>query len=84
MVSNGRVNIGWQMFFSVLPIVWIWAAYRIEKLRKALLIFIPSSILISLFVPFPLSLISIVIPVYFMWKWSKQWNERWGGTMNLI
>lgn len=83
MVSYERVSVGWQMLFSILPIVWIWAAYRIEKLRMALLLFLPSSFLIGLVIPFPLSLVGIAIPVYFMGRWSKQWNEKMEERMNL-
>ena len=72
------------MLFSILPFVWIWAAYRIKKLRLALLIFIPSGIIISLLLPFPLSLVGISIPLYFMWRWSKEWNEKIDQNTNVI
>jgi hypothetical protein len=84
MVRNAPVSVGWQILFSVLPIVWIWAAYRIEKLRMALLVFLPSGFLIGLLIPFPLSLVGIAIPIYFMGRWSKQWNEKLEEPVNQI
>jgi len=43
-VKQEPVNVNWQSLYSLLPIVWIWAFYRIEKLRLALVILIPASI----------------------------------------
>jgi hypothetical protein len=69
------------MLFSVIPIVNFWAAYRVEKLIKALVIFILSSLAVSFLVPFPFSLpIIIVIEVYFMRRWSIQWNKKINNT----
>jgi uncharacterized membrane protein YraQ (UPF0718 family) len=48
MPANHKVSIGWQIVFTFLPIVNIWAFYRIRRLRKWLLyIVLPSALLIA-------------------------------------
>ena len=36
LVKQAPVNIGWQIVFMFIPFVWIYAFYRIEKLRRGL------------------------------------------------
>jgi hypothetical protein len=46
MPANHKVSVTWQIVFTFLPVVNLWAFYRIRKLRKYLLyVFLPSSIL---------------------------------------
>ena len=40
MVAKGPVSVNWQSLFIIIPIVDLWAAYRIQKLRIFLLIFV--------------------------------------------
>jgi len=40
MVEKIPVNINWQTLFIVVPIIDLWATYRIEKLRLYLLVVI--------------------------------------------
>ena len=40
MVKQVPVSVNWQSLFAVIPIVDLWAAYRIEKLRLYLLVMI--------------------------------------------
>jgi len=40
MVTKGPVSVNWQSVFMFIPIVDLWAAYRIQKLRMYLLIFL--------------------------------------------
>jgi hypothetical protein len=84
-MAKSKVNVKWQSLFAAIPLANLWAAYKIERLRKFLLIFIPVwiavSLVVSVFVPFPYSLIPyyiIVIPIeiYFIRKWSIQWNQQ--------
>jgi hypothetical protein len=76
MIQKQKVSVGWQMLFSIIPIVNLWAAYRIEKLLLALLIFIPTNLVIGFLIPFPFSLpIVVIIHVLIMRKWSKDWNK---------
>ena len=43
MIKQAPVKLHWQIVFVLLPFMWIYAFYRIEKLRLALLIYIPSN-----------------------------------------
>ena len=89
------VSVNWQTLFAVLPVLWIWAFYRIEKLRLGLLLVIGVSYGIPFLFMFSVMALSqggnpagsewgiillivleIVIPIRFIRKWSKQWNEK--------
>ena len=87
MVKQEPVSVGWQTIFMIIPVVNFWAFYRIEKLRLGLVIVLAieiPSFLFQMLLPFPYGLgvsigmlvISIVIPMYFVRKWSREWNER--------
>ena len=85
MEPNKTVSVYWQMLFAVIPFVKFWAAYRIKKLRKFLLLWIVLefgvSLLISILIPFPFSLVVILvieipIMIYYMRKWSIEWNNN--------
>lgn len=39
MVKKEPVSVNWQTLFILIPIVDLWASYRVEKLRLYLLIF---------------------------------------------
>lgn len=48
MPADHKVRVAWQIVFTFLPIVNLWAFYRIRKLRKYLLfVFVPSIVLIG-------------------------------------
>ena len=91
------VSVNWQTLFAVLPVVWIWAFYRIKKLRLGLLVVIGSAYgipfcvgaLVGLFGPGAnlsavggewwlvlIIVLKFVLPILFIRKWSKQWNEK--------
>ncbi len=40
MVKQEPVSVNWQTLFVIIPIVDLWASYRIQKLRMFLLIFL--------------------------------------------
>jgi len=40
MVKQKPVNVNWQTVFVFIPILDLWAFYRVQKLRLALLIFL--------------------------------------------
>ena len=46
-VKQEPVSVNWQTLYCLLPVVWLWAFYRIEKLRLALVILIPLSFVFS-------------------------------------
>ena len=83
--KSKEVSVGWQMLFAVIIFVNFWAAYRIQKLRRFLLLWLILQFgvgpLVTFFVRFPYSFvvylaIHIPIVVYYMRKWSIQWNNQ--------
>ena len=84
MAAKKPVSIGWQTIFCIINPVWVYGFYRIEKLRMGLAIMIPTiavNYAISYFVPFPYSLFIVIamlilVPIRFMRKWSREWNEK--------
>ena len=84
MVEQRPVNVGWQTIFMILPYIWIFAFYRIQKLRMGLvllLITVGVTTAFQMILPFPYGLgsalvISIGIPIYFIRKWSREWNKK--------
>jgi hypothetical protein len=42
--ADKKANVKMQMLFALFPVVNLWAAYRIKKLRKFLLLFMILSI----------------------------------------
>jgi len=83
-VKNEPVNINIQTVLALIPIVDLWAVYRVKKFRFWCILcvgFIALSAFISTEIPFPYDLITIVIievPItaYLMRVWSKEWNNK--------
>ena len=91
-VKQEPVNIKLQIIFAFIPFLNLYAFYKIQKLRLALLIFLPLGFLSRLLeativrvndtsgMLFVLSILfaglSIGVLVWLMHKWSKQWNEK--------
>ena len=84
MVTLKRVNVGIQVIFCIIPYLWIYGFYRIEKLRMGLVIIVVTfvaSIGIQMLLPYPYGLgtayiFSIVLPTAFIIRWSREWNVR--------
>ena len=84
MVALKRVNVGIQVIFCIIPYLWVYGFYRIEKLRMGLVIIVVTfvaSIGIQMLLPYPYGLgtayiFSIVLPTVFMIRWSREWNVR--------
>jgi hypothetical protein len=84
MVKQKPVSVGWQTLFIFLPYVWIFAFYRIEKLRMGLvlaLIAFGISLAFQIVMPFPYGFIialavSMGFPIHFIRKWSREWNAK--------
>ena len=65
---------------TVIPYVWIWAFYRIEKLRFRIVIAIGTGVVsavVAMLFPYSYGLlgnliISIVVPIYFIRQWSYE------------
>jgi hypothetical protein len=45
--ANHKVSVAWQIVFTFIPILNLWAFYRIRKLRKYLLFVVVPSIIVS-------------------------------------
>jgi len=103
MVKQKPVNIKNQTIFALIPSIDAWAFYRIQKLRKFILIvlslgfaFSPISLAVSSSIDTssltgpldlysnPVFLLYIIgtvgtlhgVLIYFIRKWSKEWNEK--------
>jgi len=83
MVEQNRVNIAAQVILCIIPLVWLYGFYRIEKLGAGILMVIGVAILaivIQWFIPFygyALAwLASALLPIYYIVKWSQEWNEN--------
>ena len=92
MVKQEPVSVGWQIVFLIIPYVWIYAFYRIEKLRIGLVLAIISTgagIGFQMLLPFPWGLASswvfyIIIPIYFIVKWSREWNKKFESSTESV
>lgn len=103
MVKQKPVNVKLQTIFALIPSVDAWAFYRIQKLRKFILIvlslgfaFSPVSLAVSASIDMnevsspldlytnPVFLLYVIgsigtlhaTLVYFIRKWSKEWNAK--------
>jgi len=116
MVEKKPVSLTLQTIFCLIPVLDMYAAYRVKKLRKYLLIMIllvavPMTIIDSVLFPvnnpdmmegfyefliffygvddnhFLFSIItwvgSVLIAIYLVRHWSKQWNNQLEGSTNL-
>ena len=89
MVEQEPVNIKLQIIFVFIPFLNLYAFYKIQKLRLALCFIIPISVVSRILGSFPnntyesaiiltilFSGLSIGLSIWFVLKWSKQWNEK--------
>ncbi len=110
MVKKQPVSVKRQTIFALIPSVDVWAFYRIQKLRKFILIalalgfgFSPISLLVSASIDMstvtgPLDLytnpvfLGYVIGsiaslhgtlIFFIRRWSREWNEQFVKPTNL-
>ncbi len=92
MVEKEPVSVNWQTLFAIIPIIDLWAFYRIEKLRMLILVVI-GMFVVSFIVGFAeglmflgfsdastwiMPLIGIGISIYLIRKWSEEWNQKFG------
>ena len=84
MVEQKPVNVALQVVLMFIPIVWVYAFYRIEKLSMGIFLLfavLAISIVIQVILPYPYGLIfayvpSFALPIYFIRKWSREWNAK--------
>ena len=87
-VKQEPVNIKLQIIFVFIPFLNLYAFYKIQKLRLALCFIIPIAVVDRMFGSTPMtwegaiiftilfSGLSIGLSIWFVLKWSKQWNEK--------
>jgi len=82
MGERKPVSIVVQVILCIFPLVWLYGFYRIEKLGSGILMVIGVAILaiVLLFIPvfgYALAwLTSAILPIYYIVKWSQEWNEN--------
>jgi len=82
MVERKPVSITVQVILCLIPLVWLYGFYRIEKLGSGILMVIGVAILAILLVFIPVFgyalawLASAILPIYYIVKWSQEWNEN--------
>ena len=89
MVAKGKVSLPWQIVGTILPPTGIYAFTRIKKGKYGIIIYVVTYCLgilheltkaenvdiFQLLTAFSLLLSAVIIPIYFMAKWSKEWNN---------
>ena len=81
MGERQPVSIAVQVILCFIPLVWLWGFYRIEKLGAGILMVIGVAILAIVLVFIPVFgyalawLASFLLPIYYIIKWSQEWNE---------
>jgi hypothetical protein len=78
------VNINIQTVLALIPIVGLWAAYKIEKFRFWILLnigFFAMEFSFGEFVDYPYNFVVILpleltISAYLMRSWSREWNAK--------
>ena len=87
-VKQEPVIIKWQIIFTFIPFLNLYAFYKIQKLRLFLCFFIPIAVASRIIGAAPstyeeaiihtilFSGLSIGLSIWFVLKWSKQWNEK--------
>ena len=87
-VKQEPVNIKLQIIFVFIPFLNLYAFYKIQKLRLFLCFFIPIAVVSRIIGAAPstyewaiihtilFSGLSIGLSIWFVLKWSKQWNEK--------
>ena len=90
MVEKKPVSVNWQTLFILLPIIDLWAAYRVEKLGRYILFIIAVAVVgfivgfvegllffgMSDFFSWIVVLIGVVISIILIRTWSTEWNEK--------
>lgn len=85
------VSITRQTIYAIIPILDLYAAYKIEKFRLYFIIMIGIGLAVSFGIetslPYPYKYIAgeaigIPIAVYLIRRWSKKWNEKFNSANN--
>jgi len=88
-----RVNVNWQILFIFIPILNLWVLWRIKKMKKALLVFVPMNLgvlyLLRLFISLSYSsnenslilgivtLALLILDLCIMVYLIEKWSKEW-------
>ena len=92
MVTQKPVSVNWQTLFILIPIIDLWAAYRVEKLGLYILLIIALAVVgfivgfvegflffgMSDFFSWIVVLVGVIISIILIRSWSTEWNEKFG------
>jgi len=90
MVEKKPVSVNWQTLFILIPIIALWATYRVEKLGRYILLIIALAVVgyivgfvegflffgMSDFFSWIVVLVGVVISIILIRSWSTEWNEK--------
>ena len=90
MVEKKPVSVNWQTLFILIPVIDLWAAYRVEKLGRYILLIIALAVVsfivgfvegflffgMSDFFTWIVILVGVVISIILIRSWSTEWNEK--------
>ena len=96
MVEKEPVSVNWQTLFILIPIIDLWAAYRVEKLGLYILLIIALAVVgfivgfvegflffgMSDFFSWIVVLVGVVISILLIRSWSTEWNEKFGKSVD--
>ena len=90
MVEKKPVSVNWQTLFILIPIIDLWAAYRVEKLGLYILLIIALAVVgfivgfvegflffgMSDFFSWIVVLVGVIISIILIRSWSTEWNKK--------
>jgi len=84
MPNQKPVNLKWQTILCIIPFGWIFAYYEIQKLKMGVIIFavtygmsfVGSFVFPWPFSTIPMAVITLSIQIYYVRKWSREWNKK--------
>ena len=96
MVEKKPVSVNWQTLFILIPIIDLWAAYRVEKLGLYILLIIALAVVgfivgfvegflffgMSDFFSWIVVLVGVIISIILIRSWSTEWNEQFEKPTN--
>jgi len=96
VVEKKPVSVNWQTLFIFIPIIDLWAAYRVEKLGRYILLIIALAVVgfivgfvegflffgMSDFFSWIVVLVAVVISIILIRSWSTEWNEQFEKPTN--
>jgi len=90
LVTQKPVSVNWQTLFILIPIIDLWAAYRVEKLGLYILLIIALAVVgfivgfvegflffgMSDFFSWIVVLVGLIVSIILIRSWSTEWNKK--------